>query len=158
MKPSLLALVALWVSVVLLGAVAGTDVGVVANTDTNANAHVEILSNLAEAAVDGDDEENTPAQAPGAGQPGANGQNIQTPLTSVTDVMLHIMLQKQMLQQQQSTSTMMQLQLIRMKMLATMDANREIKARMRHMRRHAPGGCDCCQACKAKPVVPNIMK
>ncbi len=53
---------------------------------------------------------------------------------------------------------MMQLQLIKMKMLAVMDNNREIKARMRHLKRHTPGNCDCCQACRpANPVLPPGM-
>ena len=85
----------------------------------------------------------------------ADGSAVpDNPLTKVSSTLLHIMMQKQQLQQQQSTQTLMQLQLIRMKMLATMDSNREIKSRMRHMRRHIPGGCDCCQACKPKPIKP----
>ena len=48
---------------------------------------------------------------------------------------------------QQKQQEQMQLQLMRMKMKGIMQANREIKSRMRHMRRHVPGNCDCCQAC-----------
>ena len=58
-----------------------------------------------------------------------------------------LMKQRQMMQMKMQQQQMMQMQMMRMRMMSIMSSNREMKSRMRHMRRHVPGNCDCCQAC-----------
>eukprot|EP00163_Fabomonas_tropica_P025744 TRINITY_DN450_c0_g1_i2.p1 TRINITY_DN450_c0_g1~~TRINITY_DN450_c0_g1_i2.p1 ORF type:complete len:235 (-),score=74.00 TRINITY_DN450_c0_g1_i2:326-1030(-) len=68
---------------------------------------------------------------------------------------LSILQQRQLMQLQMQQQHLMQLQMMRMHLLSVMEQNREIKARMRHMKRHTPGNCDCCQACPAPPPTGN---
>jgi hypothetical protein len=135
-----------------------------------ADVEGELFANLADAAVtgsediadDADADADAEAAAPAATLTSRREVTIRkkvinnpppSALSTVAQQIMEMTLQRQLLASQQAQQTQMSLQMIKMKILAIMDSNRQIKQRMRTMRRHSPGNCDCCQACRPqKPV------